>query len=439
MKKLLFILLVALANYSFGQFNLSFYNMGNATPQHNNHNAAVFPKARFFVSLPAISGIDVSVNNSFGLSDVLTSTGDSTLIDVDRFLAEQKDGAFMNVLFSPTLFMTGFRTGDNGFVTLFVNDKLDATVFYPIKLMNFLWEGNRSFVGEEYRVDDLSYDMTYYREIGVGYGRDFTILGKKTSIGLRAKFLIGIVHSSIKDEVNLSIYTDPDDYSLDVNLESGIIRSAGFNALVEEEDIDYAIMNGNNGLGFDLGINMELTDKISVSLAANDMGFINWSEDSETASFNGIGFGIDGFAFDDIDKFSEAVEDSIDALEIDTVAASFRTTLNTRLFLSGTYKVTEQGYAQATISNYFTQGRMRSAFGVGYTQDLGNWLTASVTGSVAPQLGADMGIGLMLRGGFFQLYTNVDNLFGTLNIPEAQGLNVKFGINFLFGGTDKRN
>ncbi|MFY0608639.1 MAG: conjugal transfer protein TraF [Cyclobacteriaceae bacterium] len=438
MKKLLYISLLAIANLSFGQFNLSFYQMGGATPQHNNYNAAAFPKSRSFVSFPVISGIDMSVNNSFGMTDILTTTGDSTLIDVNRFLAEQKEGAYMNMLFTPTIFMAGFRTGQNGFVTLFVNERLDATLFYPIKLVNFLWEGNKNFIGEEYEINDLSYDMTYYREVGLGYGRDFEILGKKTSIGVRAKYLIGVFHASIEDELNMSVYTSEDDYSIEVALKSGTARSAGYNALVDESDFGYAAYNGNTGFGFDLGVQMELTDRLSVGLAANDMGFINWSDDSETASFTGTSFTIEGASFDEIDALADAVMDSIDALEIDTVANSFRTSLNTRLFLSGSYRVTEQGYAQATISNYFTQGKMRSAFGVGYMQNLGNWLTASVTGSIAPQSGADMGVGLMLRGGFFQLYTNVDNLFGTLNIPQASGLNFKFGINFLFGKAEKK-
>ncbi|MFT4739211.1 MAG: hypothetical protein ACI92W_003337, partial [Paraglaciecola sp.] len=30
-------------------------------------------------------------------------------------------------------------------------------------------------------------------------------------------------------------------------------------------------------------------------------------------------------------------------------------------------------------------------------------------------------------------YANVDNIFGTLDVLEASSVNVKFGINFLFG------
>lgn len=127
------------------------------------------------------------------------------------------------------------------------------------------------------------------------------------------------------------------------------------------------------------------------------------------------------------------MKDSIDMLKVDTISAKFTTTLNSRMFISGSYKLTKDGYAQATISNYFTQGRMKSAFGIGYLQNVGRWFAVNVSGSVAPQRRVDMGMGLMLRGFFFQTYVSVDNVWNTINLPQASGLNVKLGMNFLFG------
>ncbi|MEQ9305477.1 MAG: DUF5723 family protein, partial [Marinoscillum sp.] len=122
-KYLILIYLVGATNLVFGQFNLNFYQMTNATPQSNNYNAASFPNARAFVGLPVLSGLDLSVNNSFGLSDVFTNTGDSTLIDVDKLLTGQEDGAYFNTMINITDLMVGFRTGENGFVTIFANER----------------------------------------------------------------------------------------------------------------------------------------------------------------------------------------------------------------------------------------------------------------------------------------------------------------------------
>ncbi len=77
MRILIYIILFSIANISYSQFNLSFYQMGAATPQHNNYNASAFPKPSFF-KLPWYLRFDLSVNNSFSLSDVFTETGDST-------------------------------------------------------------------------------------------------------------------------------------------------------------------------------------------------------------------------------------------------------------------------------------------------------------------------------------------------------------------------
>lgn len=436
MRTYLTLIFLVVVSTAFGQFNLNFYQMGAATPQNNNYNAAVFPKAKAFVSLPVISGIDMSINNSFGISDVFTKTGDSTLIDINRFLLNQKDGAYFNAQVGITDLMFGFRTGENGFVTVFVNERTDATFFYPFQLINFIWEGNGNYVGEEYLVDDISYDFTHYREIGAGYGRSFNILGFNTNLGMRLKYLQGVAHSSIKDNLKMSIHTR-EDLSVQVAMKQGLSRSAGLNML-EDGDINYLVSNGNTGFAIDLGGQMDLTDRITVGFAANDLGFIKWKEDAETAAFNGASFEINGASFDDMDQLADAVMDSIENLAIDTVAGSFTTSLNSSLFLSGSYRVTEQGYAQATISNYFTQGRMKSAFGVGYLQNLGQWLAASVTCSVASQRGADIGAGLMLRGGGFQTYVSVDHLLNTINAPNASGLNFKFGINFVFGKYNKQ-
>ena len=122
MKSILTILFVSIATVSFGQFNLNFYQMQGATPQNMNYNPAIFPKAKAFVSLPGMSGIDISVNNSFGVSDIFTETGDSTLIDINRFLSNQKEGAYLNTSMNITDLMFGFRTGENGFVSFFVNE-----------------------------------------------------------------------------------------------------------------------------------------------------------------------------------------------------------------------------------------------------------------------------------------------------------------------------
>ena len=71
--------------------------------------------------------------------------------------------------------------------------------------------------------------------------------------------------------------------------------------------------------------------------------------------------------------------DSLDNIEIDSIPTRFNTSLNARAYFSADYEVTNGGYAQATVSNYFTQGAIRTAIGLGYLQNVGKWFSASTT------------------------------------------------------------
>lgn len=46
---------------------------------------------------------------------------------------------------------------------------------------------------------------------------------------------------------------------------------------------------------------MYLSDKLSVGLAINDLGFITWKEYTEVTDFNGVSFSYEGVDLDDID------------------------------------------------------------------------------------------------------------------------------------------
>ena len=112
MKKIFILIIVIYSGQLFAQSNLGFYQMSGALPQGANYNPAYFPDARVYVSLPGISGVDMTMNNSFSLSDIFTETGDSTLIDINKFLGtQQEDKSFFNTDIRITNLMIGFRVG----------------------------------------------------------------------------------------------------------------------------------------------------------------------------------------------------------------------------------------------------------------------------------------------------------------------------------------
>lgn len=435
MKRLIIATFITITAYSgFGQSNLSFFHMQNSIPQVSNYNASYFPNSKVYVSLPALSGIDFTVNNAFGINDIFTETGDSTLVDINRFLGSRKKSTFLNVGLGITDLMVGVRLGDHSHFSFFINERMNATFNYPIDLMNFLWQGNRAYIGENFVADDFSYKMTMYREWGVGYARKFLIANRQTNIGVRLKYLTGLFHSSAKD-LALSIHTSEEDYSITTSFNEARILSAGISQFDSDEDVNpmYFIHNGNQGFGVDIGAQMQFNRKLRLGAAINDLGFISWKDNAEEINLSESSFRFEGINLDNTDELGQAIQDSLDNIEIDSIPTRFNTSLNARAYFSADYEVTNGGYAQATVSNYFTQGAIRTAIGLGYLQNVGKWFSASTTFSMVPQQGVDIGMGLMFKLSVVQLYVVADNLLNTINIPNAKAVNLKFGLNFLIG------
>ncbi len=441
MKKIIYIALIVFSGQVFSQSNLGFYHMGRALPQGANYNPAYFPDARVYVSLPGISGVDFSMNNSFGIADVLTETGDSTLIDIDKFLGTQQENkSFFNADLRITNLMIGFRVGEKNHFSLFVNERIDATVFYPIDLMNFVWQGNAAYIGQNFVADKMGYSSTHFREWGIGYGRQFEVLGRETSVGVRLKYLNGMLHSSTEN-FGVSIFTDEADYSLTASFNDALIRNAGLSYLEDnsEDFASYFIHNSNSGFAADFGARMQFTDKLGLGAAVNDLGFINWKEQAEYVSFSGTSFHYTGVDLDDTESFGEAITDSLESIKTETTEASFTTNLNARTYFSADYQLSKGSYAQATVANYLSQGRIKTSAGLGITQHVGKWFMVSATTSYVPQQGVDLGLGMMFRLSSFQLYFAADNLVNSMNVPEASAANIKVGLNLLFGRTEKKD
>ncbi|MEQ6121946.1 DUF5723 family protein [Reichenbachiella sp. MALMAid0571] len=433
---------VLLAFTTKAQNDLTFYHMGKATPQANHLNPSFFPDSKVYVSLPAISGINLSLNNSFSYNDVIVDVPgeDSVKLDIDNLLSKLKKGNNLNFSTTISLLQVGVRLKDYGAITFFANERAFAGMSYPVNLLEYAWRGSGDYVGKKLIEDEAKVNATYFREIGVGYAHQLEVLGsRKLRVGARIKLLQGISNIKTADDFSVSIDTQEDNYHLNIAVDAPVIHTAGLE--VDEDDIDTYIMgNSNKGLGFDLGGELELNDKINLSFAINDIGGITWKEEvvNYTANNTEIDFGgLDLKLLDDNDV-TDALEDSLknkfDQVE---TSDSYSSKLSTRTFIGGTYQVFPRGMVSATISNNFILGKPNTAFGIGYTHQFGKILTLSTTIAKKPHQSPVIGGGFAARFGFFQLYTMVDDFIGYADATSWQSSDVRFGINFLFGRKDK--
>lgn len=435
-KKLLALVIILFggATSTIAQSDLAFYHLGETTPQNNIFNPVFFPDADFYVSLPVISGIGTNINNSFKYNDMFTPIDgtDSVQFDPEGFLANMKSGDRLSMNATISLLQVGFHVGQVGAIQLFANERVKTSFYYPKHAMEYLLHGNGEFIGQEVRENNIRGGGTYYREFGIGYSHQLTVLGdKKLRVGLRTKFIQGFLQANVDKDAYVSFLTNPDTYSVTVSTNRPVFNTAGFDAI---EEGSYLSGNPNKGFGIDIGADMEINDKISVALAINDIGSINWKEDVKNYELIESEATFGGLDLRDLDNAGDVLADTVEQL-FDYVETenSFKSKLNTRIFASGSYKVTANGTVTGTIMTRNDLGKLSFTYGAGYTHKFGKILTMSGTVSKKPSQGFAVGGGFAARLGFMQLYTSVDNIIGFTDIRKMQNINMRFGINFLFG------
>ena len=446
MKKIAFVFIITLliGNVTQAQSDLGFYHMGPLTPQSAINNASFFPDAEFYISLPALSGVNAKANSKISYNQLMVPVEgtDSVQVDLQGALANLKEGDNVRFRGDVSLFQFGIRSGHRAF-TLFANLRYSGGFNYPVNLLNYFVYGNGNFVGQFVDQKQIRGGGIAYHEIGLGYSQDLTVMTDKVlRIGGRVKLLRGIAHASVSKNASMTMFTGSNTLDINVQFNDAIIRTAGFNELESDDPTSYIIgfgSNKNKGFAIDLGAEMSINDRLTGSLAINDLGFINWKQDIENYTLQNSEVTLDGF--DDLNdiNLADALEDSLDAwTEHTTDQAKFRTAVGARVLLGANYKISENGLVSGTLAyNRSSYNFSEIGFGVGYTHQFGKILTLSSTVSKDQFRQVQVGGGFGVRLGALQLYGVFDDMLNAARkAGDLTSLDARIGINFMIGRSD---
>lgn len=448
MKKLILLSIgLLMAALSKGQSDLPFYHMGAFTPQSSINNAAFFPDAEFYFSLPGLSGINAKLNSEISYNQLFRPVEgtDSVKMDLQGAIADLKEGDNLRFEGDVSLFQFGVRSGHRAF-TLFANLRYDGGFNYPVSFLNYFVNGNGNFIGEQVEERQIKGGGIAYHEIGLGYSQDIVVMDDKVlRIGGRFKYLHGIAHASVSDNASMMMFTNPESYDINVQFNNATMRTAGFNELEGDDPSGYIIgfgKNRNTGFAIDFGAEMDISERLSGSIAINDLGFINWRQDIENYTLQNSTVTLGGFEdVNDID-FGDALEDSLDVwTETSTVQNNFKTGVGTRILMGANYQLNVNGSLLATIAyNRSSYNASELGFGVGYSHKVGKTLTLSSTLSKDQFRPLKVGGGLAVRVGSLQLYGVFDDVLNAVRkTGDLTGMDARIGINFLFGSSSTGN
>jgi hypothetical protein len=442
-------------------------------PQNHLINPALRPSNSVYIGLPMITGINLNMNNNFvNFSDVFmkSKTSDSIITflhpdnNIDDFLAKIKDKNSIELESTIQLFGLGFSTRKGLYIFLDINERTDANVVIPGDLFTLALKGNEGFAGSKIDLSSLRGDMKYYHEVGLGFSKNFT---NKLRVGVKGKLLFGLAGTSV-DNKSLGI-TVNDDYShsLDADLTfniSGPVKvymtpDNKIDSIVFDDKrfdttsgiVDFFTNTKNLGLGIDIGATYDISDRIMVSAAITDLGFIRWKTDVTNLHVE------DQFAFSGLDllevvngtkSFDEVAQDMLDSLKNSLVVTKsngpYTTNLPFGVTLGGSYNLTQHISLGLLSYSRFIGKQMRESLTLSANINLGNAFSTSFGYTIANHRYDNLGAGIAFRAGIFQFYMLADRIPVTWNniktdkstipLPAVwNSANLRLGMNLAFG------
>ena len=442
-------------------------------PQNHLLNPALRPSNSLYIGLPVFSGINVNINNNFiNFSDVFMKgqRSDSVISvlhsdnNIDDFLAKIKDNNSLEAEASVQLFGLGFSVGKSSYVFLDINDRIDGNMVIPKDIFELALKGNEGFVGSTIDLSSLRGDMKYYREVGLGFSKDFT---SKLRIGIKGKLLFGIAAAAI-DNRSLGIAVH-EDYSHALNADMTVNISAPLKVYMDSnhnidsivydkkltdtrsEKIGYILGKKNIGVAFDIGATYAISGKFIVSAAITDLGFIKWKKDINNLKAESQ-FEFSGLNINDVLNGTKTLEDvgqeMLDSLgnsfKFSDTKAPFTTYLPFGVSLGGSYNLTKSLSIGLLSYSRFIGDQIRESLTVSANVNLGNAFSTSLSYTAANYRYDNFGAGLAFRPGIFQFYILADRIpimwnkikvdNSTIPLPDSWNtINLRFGMNLAFG------
>ena len=446
------IVILAFPLNSLGQETNTMYYMPRI-PQMTFMNPAFQPECNFYLSFPGISEVNVNLgNNTLAYRDVIfqSPVSDSMITflhpeaNTAEFLSRLNPSNSLFTEFSTNLFGFGFRSG-NGYFSFHLKQRSDLQAAYPKDFMTLLLEGNQNMTGETMNFSKFNLFTNHHLEYSLGYsGR----IEDKLGFGIRVKYLNGLAHLQSKD-FNLQLYTSESGDSIsmasDIDLRGSLpldvsTDSTGF--IDEVQDIEPSVTDifANPGFALDFGVSYQVTDDLELSASVSDLGFINYQNYVHNYTINGQ------FAFTGVDVSSEINGDESSDDPIDQVTDSLKENirfsyagnqylyfLGPRIFVGGNYSLNDRVDLGLLSRTRFFSGEVYQSFTLSANTRPIRGISLSASYSVMNRAYNNLGLGLALRLGPFQIYTVSDVVSAGLWPEETKAFNLRFGLNFVFG------
>ena len=402
--------------------------------QSNLTNPALLTTKKINVLLPSVyfnvNSPDFTINEMFKAN--AEGKLDMTELAKNRLKPQNRLDANINVQ------SLGFSMPVSNKLTLSIYQATNGNSFFNIRpeLVKVLVEGNAQYLGQKVSLGS-SANGSFYSEIGLGAAYK---IQESLVVGVRVKALSGI-SGVFTEGSKIDVAFDNTNYALSFDNNFSVktysydkiknIKTAG-------DALNQGLFSGNSGLSFDLGATMKL-GKMTFAASIIDLaGSINWKENGKGYATNGT-FSYSGansnnfFKIDSIN--STAFQDTIKKLVgySETSNPEFKQKLPTKIYLSGTYQLTEKLRLGALIYNESGgMGDGHTGISLNATTSLGKILNLGGTVGLWNGQVSNLGVSAVIKLGPVQIYGVTDNVFAAIQPYDSKGTNGRVGLNLAF-------
>lgn len=438
--KRLYIFLFLLSSLSLvAQQDFTLINM-QEIPQSSYSNPSNRFNGSFYIGLPAISSNYFSFTNSrFAYSDAVIKSGNSLNFDLDQVIEEAGENNYLSFNTKTDLFSFGISLNEKTQLMVNVTENANLRLNYTNDFMRFVYRGNASFEDNTANLEGIGINAIHYREYAVGVSHQ---LNEQLRLGIKAKYLYGM-ENIYSERTDIRLITDPETF--EITAQSDIsLRTAGIIDVEGDENFgDYILGRKNRGFAVDLGANYQLNEKLSLTASILDLGAIKWNDHTKNYSNNGefVYNGIEINAFSDEDpaaddrstSFNRVVDSMEKALNLDSNTNSYTAPLTSRFFIGANYQLNEKSIVGGLIQSEIFQRKIYPSFTANYHRKMNKWIGLSASYTVFNGSYTNLGLGLNVNPGPVQFYIVSDNVIHAFQPQHAQYLQLRFGINLIFG------
>ncbi|MFY8109476.1 MAG: DUF5723 family protein [Bacteroidia bacterium] len=450
MKKLILLITIFFCGLlAEAQTNLTFYNF-NSVAQSNLLNPALPSRQGFTLGLLDFYGHGyvpgVTMYDIFRKDETQATTVDKLLSNPNYHLRDMQFNSEINPLF------LGFRIRKNYF-SFGIQNTLNHNIGLPKDILGLVYYGNGStskLFGKPVNIGELDVEMSAITSIHAAYSRDF---GDKLSIGIRAKYNIGIYHTKVIRNQTTLLTDSGENGAIRLNastdyeaVASGVDRIEDLGNAPNSADqiriaTDYLNKPVGSGYSFDFGVNYKANSKLSLSASVLDLGVMNWYNGknySRKATFT-----YEGVLTDDPTKLDSAFEDLADSVgkifEPIEKTGSYTTSFNPKVYLGLNYNLYKSGTLGLVAYGEMWKGKFYPGASIAFTQRVWKILELKVNYNMYREQYSNIGAGFALHLGPISMYAMSDNMLGNYNWEKTHYSNTRVGLNINIGNRFDRD